>query len=498
MNRGVLRFFLIFVACLAMPYFLQAPIFADTDDKFDKAWQHIGVKRLLAEQIGFEEAIMHHLDYNGFAIRLPDCLLVFDYDNETPTPQYDTKPEIGTVESLFTGVINPQEIKDESVVFFFSHEHPAEKILKLLTYKDIIKDVLFVLPEDVYLKHEAKIKELKQKDSLDLSKKDVFNVIKIVKPNHTYTIKGNIVSTPQQRAILESKDKTLYPGIEFIVETKNGLTIYHSGSLMCRHCSDLKGPLNKRDEEMAKLPGPQHKIISADTQKMRFVDGKMSVVDGEGADTAKGAAGLERLGLAIYSNPQSATGYMVMYVTCGGGAGLMGTMGWGPGGWEAEIAQKAREKEGFLDKDKFLYLRNPYFDADVGEAARLEYDLDKINEYFDQMAGNLDILQTLRNTTVRRYTEYRALVKEYCGPEVAPEVCDEKVNADKHGGHMFEVEYNDPSGWRGECYLFSPNYVFNYLEYFLGYCTSDGYPLFSSKSFLWPIFQQYGKLNQSG
>lgn len=504
MKRKTSTLFLMFATFLVIPSFLQPPVFSGIDEKFDKAWQHLAVKHQFAELLGPEEAIVWHLDYNGFAVRLPDCLMVFDYDNETPAPQHDKKPETGIVESLLTGVINPEEIKDERVIFFFSHEHPAEKILKLLSWKDQIKDVLFVMPEEVYLKYEDKIKEFQEKDSADLNKKSVLSVIKPIKPDHTYTFRGSVVVTPRQRAVLGPGNKTLYPGVEFIVQTTNGLTIYHSGSLMCRRCSDLKAILGKHDEELARLPGIQRRVISADTQKMRFVDGKMVAVGSgkEAVDRGNGTAGLQRLGLAVYSSPQNATGDMLMSVTVGpepdGIIGLIGAGGIRPGGPEADAARRAREKDYLLETDKFLTDRNPNFQADLGDAARLEHEINKINEYFDRMAGNPDVLLTLKNTASRRYARYHAEVKEYCGPEVTPEECDKKTKARLHGGSIFNVSYDDPSGWRGASYLFTTSdesvsgSAIDSRGDFSGYFTSEGYPLFNSNSFLYKIFKERG------
>ena len=77
--------------CILISFILLAfnvPIQAKDSDKFNKTWQHLAVKEILDEPLGNEEAIIWHLDTNSFAVRLPDCVMIFDYDNEEPCPQY--------------------------------------------------------------------------------------------------------------------------------------------------------------------------------------------------------------------------------------------------------------------------------------------------------------------------------------------------------------------------------------------------------------------------
>ncbi|MFA5156516.1 MAG: hypothetical protein WC532_03900 [Candidatus Omnitrophota bacterium] len=424
------------ISCLVVLSFLRIPAFAGEEDKLNKAWQHIAVNRLFSQQLSSEEAIVWHLDYNGFAALVPGCLMIFDYDNETPAPQNDKKSETGIVESLLTGVINPEEIKDQPVIFFFSHEHPAEKLIKLLKWKDAIKDVLFVLPEGIYLKYEEQIKELKQADSADLNKKDVFSVIKRVLPNHTYVVKGNTISVLEQQAP--------HPGVEFIVETANGLTIYHSGSLLCRHCPDVEN---------------------------------------------------ERIALAVYSDLRSPAGNIFLAGNCAipeYDIGIIGVSGFKPGGFEAEIAGRIKEKNYLLEKDKFFTERNPYFWADLGNLLWVEHETSAINDYFKKIKGNPDILKDIKNAVVRRYAEYMDDVRQYCSLETTPDECDEKISYRKYGGIFYTFSSDVPSFARGECFLFSAGHKPAGGEYFSGYWSSEGWPLFPPNSILWDIFQEHG------
>ena len=97
---------------------------AEDSQTFNKTWQHVAVKQIFNEPLENEEAIIWHLDTNGFAVRLPDCVMIFDYDKVKPAYQLHHDPDTGPVESLLTGVINPQELENERVIFFFSHDHP--------------------------------------------------------------------------------------------------------------------------------------------------------------------------------------------------------------------------------------------------------------------------------------------------------------------------------------------------------------------------------------
>ena len=165
---------------------MQIQSLAEVDPQFDSRWQHVAMKYLLSEPLENEEAIVWHLDYNGFAVRLPNCLLIFDYNNQIPAPQYEKRLGTEPVKSMLTGVINPEELKDEDVVFFFSHNHPAEKIIELLPWKDILRKVTFVMTEDTFLKNEEAILAFNEKDKSEFGRKDALSVIHRIHPNHTY------------------------------------------------------------------------------------------------------------------------------------------------------------------------------------------------------------------------------------------------------------------------------------------------------------------------
>ena len=476
----------------------------EVDKKYTKAWQHVAAKHLFDMPLHQEEALVWHLDYNGFAVRLPDCLMIFDYDNETPAPQWDMKPEFGIIESLFTGVVNLEEIKNERVVFLFSHDHPFDKIMKLLPWKDTIKEVLFLMTPETYRTHEKEITELQEEEKSDLGKKPIDSVIKIVEPNHVYTIYGNRIRVREQKAVLDVNKKIMYPGVEFIVDTENNLTLYHSGSLICRHCfylGDIVDKYKRATDSSLKDKTPH--VIDAHTEKMLIVNGRTVAAGSkdEVDEAAKKPAGAVRMALAVYSDPQPIIGYMLMYVSAAprpmGRIGSILTFTFLDNATYVDYAwQKAREKDHFFMMDKFLADRNPQFDAKLSDELDLEWEMNEIKEYFGQMEGSADQVTNLKDAAIRRHTYYVTKVHEYHNLGIYDEDLDVKLKYRLLGGEIFEISCNTPSTKRGETYYFTtredwPNTPAGHLtEYFRGYWTSAGYPLFWDGSILTSVYEE--------
>jgi len=489
--------------------FLAQSALSEVDSKYTQAWQHVAVKRVLDMPLGAEEAIIWHLDYSDFAVRLPGCLMVLDYDNETPVPQWETyqKPELGLIESLFTGVIDLEEIKNERVMFLFSHNHPAEKFKKLLSWKDTIKDVKFLITQDDYLAHEKEILELQEKEKDDVTKKSVESVIKIIEPNHDYIVYGNAIHVKKQKAILNGDKKILYPGVEFLIDTNNGLTIYHSGSLMCRQCfGDLHDKINKRKlclDESAE--GLKTRIIDANTKKIRIVDGRtVAVLSGDYNDEwPTKTAGVCRLALAVYSDPQVPLGYIYMYVSVGPQAKDVGQLMGGSfidvGCTHADYVRiKAHEKAHFLERDKFYNDRNPACDEKIGDQLHLEWVTKEINEYFGEMEGNREVIESLMNADINRYTDYFIKGNEYSKLGMEGEEIDKKINQRLHGGDIEEVACGVPSFVRGETFYFTtradwwePHPKFMDVL-FGGYSDPNGSPTFTNTTIPWKAFKECG------
>ncbi|MFH0840314.1 MAG: hypothetical protein V1883_04825 [Candidatus Omnitrophota bacterium] len=489
--------------------FLAQPVCSEVDKEYTQAWQHVAAKRVLDMPLKQEEAIIWHLDYNGFAVRLPSCLMIFDYDNEAPSPQWETyqKPELGLIDSLFTGVIDLEEIKNEKVMFLFSHNHPAEKFKKLLSWKDTIRDVQFLITQDDYLAHEKEILELQEKEKDDLNKKPVESVIKIIKPNHNYVVYGNAIHVKEQKAILDRDKKFLYPGVEFLIDTNNGLIVYHSGSLMCRQCfGNLRDKINKRKlciEDSAE--SMKTRIIDANTKKIRIVNGKTVAVlsRDDNEDWPLNTAGVCRLALAVYSDPQAPLGYIYMYVSIGPHAKyvgqLMGRSFIDVGCTNADFVRiKAFEKAHLVEMDKFYNDRNPACDTKLGEQVHLEWVTKEINEYFGEMEGNREVIESLMTADINRYIDYYTKSKEYAELGVQAEDIEKKLMWRLHGGEIEEVACGVPSFLRGETFYFTTRADWwephpKFMDVFFGgYMDSDGSPTFTKYTIPWKAFKECG------
>src|SRR3989339_46315 len=474
---------------------MQIQSLAEVDPQFDSRWQHVAMKYLLSEPLENEEAIVWHLDYNGFAVRLPNCLLIFDYNNQIPAPQYEKRLGTEPVKSMLTGVINPEELKDEDVVFFFSHKHPAEKIIELLPWKDILRKVTFVMTEDTFLKNEEAILAFNEKDKSEFGRKDALSVIHRIHPNHTYVMRGHTVTVAEVPAILNPGRKEPYTGVEFIIRTANGLTVYHSGSFMCRHCADLKMVEYNLPENLPKKHARAPRVISADTQSLSFKNGGIVAINKEQLDLPTQPAGTRRIALAVYTDPNNLSGSVLMATTCVPefSIGVVGGRSYdGLGGTKGHELRKLREKNAFLKEDAFLAERNPTFDADIGWDARLEYEKQELSAYFEALEGNTEILRTLKNIAIQRNAAYQALVRENCGQKVTPQACDKHANPRKFHFNVYPINYDPPSLCRGECDLVTTNYERRPSPYyFMGYFGEIGFPLVIGDKNIDKIYQEY-------
>lgn len=242
-----------------------------------ETWHNRFVKDYIKKPIPYREATYCHLDYNGFAVKVPGVFMIFDYTNDEPCKQ----PRNERVLSLITGVINLDEIKDENVIIFISHEHPAEMLPEMFKWKDKVKDMRYVIPVDVY---DGGLSE-------DLDE-DINELIKVAKPGKTFSISGVNVQVLSQST-----------GVEYIVETKNAVTIYHSGALACNECVDLHIGHGFTED----VPKAQ-KVISAKTKKLRYEGGKLVSMDDTQVDEMTDEAKPRRLGFAVYAGSISDAG----------------------------------------------------------------------------------------------------------------------------------------------------------------------------------------------
>ena len=94
------------------------------------------VAALLARSLQNGEAIVWSLGHCGFAVRTRAHLLIFDYiRGRGPVPD---RP------SLANGFVNPEEIKDQNVVVFVSHDHPDHFDRTILSWRSAIQNITYV------------------------------------------------------------------------------------------------------------------------------------------------------------------------------------------------------------------------------------------------------------------------------------------------------------------------------------------------------------------
>jgi L-ascorbate metabolism protein UlaG (beta-lactamase superfamily) len=85
-------------------------------------------------------AIVWYLGHCGYAVRTPDHLLIFDYQEQRDGQQPKSRPE---KPSLSSGWIVPAEIKDLKVRVFVSHSHTDHYDPVIYGWKEAIPDVAY-------------------------------------------------------------------------------------------------------------------------------------------------------------------------------------------------------------------------------------------------------------------------------------------------------------------------------------------------------------------
>lgn len=145
------------------------------------------------------------LNHSGVAVKTQSHLLLFDLFGEM------LNWESG--KGLAQGVVNPQEIKDEDVLAFVSHEHEDHFSTKLFELGGKLKHFRMVLPEELD----------------ELTDKAVF-----VAPNETVELPDCRITT------FESTDI----GVAYLVEI-DGRLIYHAGDLNWWHWEGEEEEFNR-------------------------------------------------------------------------------------------------------------------------------------------------------------------------------------------------------------------------------------------------------------
>jgi ankyrin repeat protein len=162
--------------------------------------ENFGMSPLLKKKLKAGEATVWYLGQSGWAIKTESKLLIFDY----PTfvgPQADEP-------WLANGHINPEEIEDQDVYVFVTHEHEDHFNPTIFEWNKSIDGIEYILgfaPE-------------KASDAV------------VLLPREMKTIDDMEIST------IASTDA----GVGFLVKV-DGLTIFHAGDHACKQ-KDLKGP----------------------------------------------------------------------------------------------------------------------------------------------------------------------------------------------------------------------------------------------------------------
>ena len=155
-----------------------------------------------------------YLYHSGFAVKIKNKLLIFDYYLDTPV--------IGTaVRSLSTGVINPHQLVDDDVYVFVSHRHGDHYQKCIYQWQETIPNITYILSDDIEMAGTTNIHKMGANQELNL-------------PDFTV-------------ATLLSNDE----GVAFLVKFTD-LNIYHSGDLNWWHWQEEPEEWNSNIESIFK------------------------------------------------------------------------------------------------------------------------------------------------------------------------------------------------------------------------------------------------------
>jgi ankyrin repeat protein/L-ascorbate metabolism protein UlaG (beta-lactamase superfamily) len=170
--------------------------------------ENFGMSPLLKKKLKAGEAAVWYLGTSGWAIKTKSKLLIFDY--HVFGPQADEP-------LLVNGHINPEEIKEQDVYVFVTHEHNDHFHPSIFDWRKSINGIEYILGFTPEKASEATA----------------------LLPRENKTIDGMEVST------IASTDA----GVGFLVKV-DGLTIFHAGDHACKQ-KDLKGPYTDEIDYLA-------------------------------------------------------------------------------------------------------------------------------------------------------------------------------------------------------------------------------------------------------
>jgi ankyrin repeat protein/L-ascorbate metabolism protein UlaG (beta-lactamase superfamily) len=171
--------------------------------------ENFGMSPLLKKKLKAGEAAVWYLGQSGWAIKTKSKLLIFDY-HTLVGPQADES-------WLANGHITPEEIKDQDVYVFVTHEHEDHFNPVIFDWKKSIGGIEYILGFASEKTPEAVVLLPREKETID----------------------GMEVST------IASTDA----GVGFLVKV-DGLTIFHAGDHACKQ-KDLKGSFTDEIDYLA-------------------------------------------------------------------------------------------------------------------------------------------------------------------------------------------------------------------------------------------------------
>ena len=219
--------------------------------------------------------------------------------------EYDGKVSGSDVErSLLTGTIETEEIKDlledDIVIVLYSHEHSAEKTLReSFKWREKFKKIFYIGPEKVYKQYERLVNSTVNKleiseEEREKIREELFNLFKTAEPGKAITIRGTKVISLKPYYPMDEVHGIEHQGIEYVVETLNGVGMYHVGSMTCSLCTDLEV-----GDGLIHPNGKPLRVITPQTKKITYQDGKMITIDGKKINTLAGEE--RKLSFAIWT-----------------------------------------------------------------------------------------------------------------------------------------------------------------------------------------------------
>ena len=327
--------------CLAFLLLVHPGALAADKNLFKKeatgSWQRNVTRDIIAQPIDYGQALYWRLDNNGFAVKIPGYFIVFDYANDIPTGQWEFGKLLDGKElnrSLLTGVFEPEEFEDlfpnDIAVVVYSHLHPAEKTLRAaFDWSKQFKKIIYIGPQEVYelyrrvvsekmesakgkglkaaeeqmvVSDEIESAETEDPEALEeqisdeepiteeeIIEEDALAMFRIAKPELPISISGLTVMPYKPHDPLAEVIGEVLEGLEYVVETDNGVNLYHSGALGCRVCLDESEFLSVRESP---------NVISVKTQNLVFCDKKIVKMNRKRVDICPGEE--KRIGFALY------------------------------------------------------------------------------------------------------------------------------------------------------------------------------------------------------